>query len=67
MLWRWRTGSASLLHFVGAYLGAVVLHAVWDSTVSVTVHLVVAVVSAAALLWFIHAARRAGSLTAPAP
>ena len=66
MLWRWRNGVAPFTHLLGAYLAAVVLHAVWDATASVTLHLGVAVVSTAALLWFIHAARRAGSLTAPA-
>lgn len=66
MLWRWRNGVAPFMHLLGAYLAAVVLHAVWDATASVTMHLGVAVISTAALLWFIHAARRSGSLTAAA-
>lgn len=65
MLWRIpgaRRRGRAVGAFVATLVGAVVLHATWDSSTSVLVHATVALLGVVALLWFIHLAHR----TAPA-
>jgi RsiW-degrading membrane proteinase PrsW (M82 family) len=58
-----RTRGA-VVRFIGAFVGAVVLHTVWDSSGTLVVTAVVAVVSLAALAW---AAHRAAATARPHP
>jgi RsiW-degrading membrane proteinase PrsW (M82 family) len=61
MLWRIRSArhrGRAMLAFVGTYLAAVILHAVWDGSKLLPVHIVVAVIGFVALLVFIHLAHR---------
>lgn len=61
MLWRTRGSShrgRAVLGFVITYLIAVVLHAVWDGSSALPVHVAVAGIGLVALLIFIHRAHR---------
>ena len=55
------------LRFVLTYVGAVLLHAAWDGSNNLIVHVVVAVVSVAGLLVVIHRTRRSPGTRAPYP
>ena len=57
--WRRR----EILRFVGAFIGAVVLHTLWDSQGSLIGTAVVAVVSLAALTYTAHRAARGAART----
>jgi RsiW-degrading membrane proteinase PrsW (M82 family) len=61
MLWRIRPArrrGRAVLAFLVTYLAAVVLHATWDGSSSLAVHVVVAVIGLVVLVGFIVAARR---------
>lgn len=61
MLWRIpsaRRRGRAVLAFVGTFVTAVLLHATWDGSTSVAVHLVIATAGVAVLLWFVHVAHR---------
>lgn len=59
-----RRGRA-LLRFVLTFVGAVLLHATWDGSNNLIVHVLVAVVSVAGLLVVIHRTRRSPGTQAP--
>jgi RsiW-degrading membrane proteinase PrsW (M82 family) len=61
MLWRIRGASRpglAVLAFIGSYVGAVILHATWDSSTSVPVHLAVAIISFGILMVFVFRSHR---------
>lgn len=57
----------AVLRFVLTFVGAVLLHAAWDGSNNLIVHVVVAVVSVAGLLVVIHRTRRSPGTRAPYP
>jgi RsiW-degrading membrane proteinase PrsW (M82 family) len=61
-----RQGRAAL-RFVLTFVGAVLLHAAWDGSNSLIVHVLVAVVSVSGLLVVIHRTRRSPGTQAPYP
>lgn len=62
-LWHWRYGAhrggRGLLGVAGAYVAAVILHALWDGTSILWIHIGVVVISVGMLLWLIHRSHRA--------
>ncbi len=56
-----------VLRFVLTFVGAVLLHAAWDGSNNLVVHVLVAVVSVAGLLVVIHRTRRSPGTKAPYP
>jgi hypothetical protein len=62
MLWRIHSAhhrARAVAAFIGTYIVAVALHATWDGSTSVTVHVVVAGIGLVVLLVFLHLAHRA--------
>jgi RsiW-degrading membrane proteinase PrsW (M82 family) len=57
----------AFFRFVLTYIGAVLLHAAWDGSNSLVVHVLVAVVSIVGLLVVIHRTRRSPGTQAPYP
>lgn len=69
-LWRIPTASRrgrAVLLLLGAFVGSVVLHALWDGTSSVIIRALVGIISFGALLVVVHRSRRDGSRPAAAP
>ena len=69
-LWHIPTASKrgrAVLLFIGAFVGSVILHALWDGTSSVIIRAVVGIVSFGALLVVVHRSRRRTPPPAPAP
>lgn len=66
MLWRIGSGRRhAVLGFGLTYLGAVILHALWDGSANLITHIVIAVLGFALLITFIHRAHPRRQLTAP--
>ena len=57
----------AFLRFVATFVGAVLLHAAWDGSTNVIVHVLVAGVSVAGLLVVIHRTRRSPGTQAAHP
>lgn len=55
----------AFFRFVATFIGAVLLHATWDGSNNLVVHVLVAVVSVAGLLVVIHRTRRSPGTPAP--
>jgi RsiW-degrading membrane proteinase PrsW (M82 family) len=70
-IWFWRSGrrpGLGALATIGAYLGAIILHTVWDVAASIPLHVIVGLLSLAVLVRVVVAAHHAqGSDGAPQP